>query len=185
MAETSPIVSGLAGRYAHALFELAREAGTMDAVGADLQRFGGLISASADLALLIKNPVFSAQEQVGALKAVLEKAGISGLAANFILLVAEKRRLFALSGMISGFQALLAEAKGIISAEVTVSAPLSEKNRAVLLAALEAQSKKSIALSERVDPAIIGGLVVKMGSRMIDASLRTKLNAMKLMMKHA
>lgn len=182
VAQSSPIVSGIAGRYAAALFELANEAGSLDAVAADLQRFVGLLDGSEDLQRLVKNPIFTAEEQVNALNAILSKTGLGGLTANFLKLVASKRRLFALPGMIAGFNALVAEKKGIIAAEVTVASPLSDANRKAVLEALQAQSGKNIALTERVDPSIIGGLVVKMGSRMIDASLKTKLNAMKLAM---
>lgn len=175
-------MSGIAGRYAVALFELATEAGALDQVSKALQDFLSLLDESADLDRLVKNPVFTAEEQVAALDAVFRKAGISGLAANFLKLVASKRRLFAVRGMITAFQALVAEKQGIVSAEVTVASPLSEKNRAAVLEALEKQAGKKIALTERVDPTIVGGLIVKIGSRMIDASLKTKLNAMKLAM---
>nr|MCU0818052.1 ATP synthase F1 subunit delta [Beijerinckiaceae bacterium] len=102
--------------------------------------------------------------------------------ANFLKLVASKRRLFLARAMVAAFRALVAEKKGIVAAEVTVAAPLSDKNRQAVLDALQTTSGQSIALTERVDPAIIGGLVVKMGSKMIDASLKTKLNAMKIAM---
>lgn len=184
MADNSPIVSGIAGRYAAALFELANESGAIDQVAADLERFAGLIDASPDLDRLVKSPVFSADEQAGALGVLLERTKIGGLAANFLKLVASKRRLFLVRSMISGYRALVAQMKGIIAAEVTVASPLSDANRAAVLEALQAQSGKSVALTERVDPSIIGGLVVKMGSRMIDASLKTKLNAMKIAMKN-
>ncbi|MCA1953364.1 MAG: F0F1 ATP synthase subunit delta [Hyphomicrobiales bacterium] len=182
MASSSPIVSGLAGRYASALFELASEAQALDSVSAALDDFAALLDISPDLDRLVRNPVFTAEEQVGALDAVLKRAKIEGLAANFLKLVAAKRRLFAVRGMITAYRALVAESKGIVPAEVIVAAPLSEANRAAVLEALESQAGKKIALTEKVDPAIIGGLVVKIGSRMIDASLKTKLNAMKLAM---
>lgn len=185
MASSSPIVSGIAGRYAAALFELANEGKALDKVGAALDRFLALLDGSEDLSRLVNNPVFTAEEQVAALTAVLAKAKIDGLAANFLRLVASKRRLFAVRGMIAGYKALVAEKQGVVSAEVTVSAPLSDKNRAAVQEALEGQAGKKIALTEKVDPAILGGLVVKMGSRMIDASLKTKLNAMKLAMINA
>ncbi len=184
MASSSPIVSGIAGRYALALFELAKESKALDKVGDALDTFAALLDSSADLDRLVKNPVFTADEQVAALDAVLKKAKITGLAANFLKLVAAKRRLFAVRGMISGYKALVAEELGIVSAEVTVAAPLSDKNREAVLKALESQAGSKISLTEKVDPAIIGGLVVKMGSRMIDASLKTKLNAMKLAMNN-
>lgn len=185
MASSSPIVSGIARRYAAALFELAREGKALDKVSDGLDRFVVMLDGSDDLDRLVRNPVFTAEEQVAALAAVLKKAKIDGLAANFLKLVASKRRLFAVRGMVTGYRALVAEAKGIVAAEVTVAAPLSDKNRAAVLEALESQAGKKIALTEKVDPAIIGGLIVKMGSRMIDASLKTKLNAMKIAMNNA
>ena len=182
MASTSPIISGIAGRYAAALFELARESGMLDQVGSDLERFSAILDGNAELERLVKSPVFTVEEQAKALGAILDKAGIGGLAANFLRLVAQKRRLFAVRGMIAGFRALVADEKGIVAAEVTVASPLSDTNRKAVLDALQAQAGKTVSLTERVDPAIIGGLVVKMGSRMIDASLKTKLNAMKIAM---
>lgn len=184
VASSSPIVSGIAGRYASALFELATEAKQVDAVSEALDLFAALLDGSEDLDRLVRNPVFTADEQVAAIGAVLKKAGIGGLAANFLQLVAAKRRLFAVRGMIAGYRALVADAKGIVAAEVTVAAPMSEKNRQAVVEALEARAGKTIALTEKVDPSIIGGLVVKMGSKMIDASLKTKLNAMKLAMNN-
>lgn len=184
MASSSPIVSGIAGRYASALFELATEAKQVDAVSDALDRFTALLVGSEDLDRMVRNPVFTAEEQAAAIGAVLKKAKIGGLAANFLQLVAAKRRLFAVRGMIAGYRALVAEAKGIVAAEVTVAAPLSDKNRQAVIEALEARAGKTISLTEKVDPAIIGGLVVKMGSKMIDASLKTKLNAMKLAMNN-
>jgi len=184
VASSSPIVSGIAGRYASALFELAKESKALDKVGEALDKFAALLDGSEDLDRLVRNPVFTAEEQVAALDGVLKKAKITGLAANFLKLVAAKRRLFAVRGMIAGYRALVAEELGIVSAEVTVAAPLSDKNREAVLKALESQAGKKISLTEKVDPAIIGGLVVKMGSRMIDASLKTKLNAMKLAMNN-
>ncbi len=184
VASSSPIVSGIAGRYASALFELAREAKALDAVSAALDRFSTMLDGSPDLDRLVRNPVFTADEQVSALSAVLAKAKIDGLAANFLKLVASKRRLFAVRGMIAGYRALVAEEQGIVAAEVTVASPMTDKNRDAVLKALESQAGKKIALTEKVDPAIIGGLVVKMGSRMIDASLKTKLNAMKIAMNN-
>jgi F-type H+-transporting ATPase subunit delta len=184
VAASSPIVSGIAGRYASALFELASEAKALDKVSDALDAFLTLLDGSPDLERLVKSPVFTADKQVAALAGVLKKAKIDCLAANFLKLVAAKRRLFAVRGMIAAYKALVAEKKGIVSAEVTVAAPLSEKNRAAVLEALEARAGKKIALTEKVDPAIIGGLVVKIGSRMIDASLKTKLNAMKIAMNN-
>jgi len=184
VAEQGPIVSGIAGRYASALFELAEEQKVTDKVGADLAGFGKLLEGSSDLQSLVKNPVFTAEEQVRALTAILDKAGVGGLAANFLKLVGSKRRLFAVGGMIAAYQALVDRKNGVVAAEVTVPATLSAKNKAAVLDAVKGiTGSKSVSLTEKVDPSIIGGLIVKIGSKMVDASLKTKLNSMKLAMK--
>lgn len=180
--EQSP-VSGVAERYATALFELATEAKAVDAVTVDLAGFNALIEESSDLRRLIESPAFSTQDQVAAVTALLDKAGISGLAANFIKFVASKRRLFALPGMIRAFRAKVAEAKGVVSAEVTLAEQPSAAQLKDITAALKEVAGKDVDVSLKVDPAIIGGLVVKMGSRMVDASLKTKLNSIRLAMK--
>ena len=185
MAGEDTIVSGMAGRYATALFELAAEANAVDAVKADLDRFDALIGESADLNRLVRSPVFSADEQLKALAAVLDRAGIGGLAAQFLKLVTSNRRLFAARDMIKAFRAIVARHKGEATAAVTVAEPLKDEHVEALRAALKAVSGKDVALDIKIDPAIIGGLVVKLGSRMVDTSLRTKLNAIKHAMKEA
>jgi F-type H+-transporting ATPase subunit delta len=183
VATEEPITSGMAGRYATALFELALEERALDAVKADLERFDALIAESADLQRLVRSPVFTAEEQTRALTAVLEKAGIGGLAARFLQVVSSNRRLFATRDMIRGFRKLVAAHKGETSAEVTVAEKPSEAHLASIRDALRAVTKKDVQVDVKVDPSIIGGLVVKLGSRMVDTSLRTKLNAIKLAMK--
>jgi F-type H+-transporting ATPase subunit delta len=180
-----PIVSGMAGRYATALFELALEEKAVDGVRTDLENFQALIDANPDLQRLVRSPVFSSDEQTRALGAVLDKAGIGGLAAKFLKLVAANRRLFAVREMINGYRALVARHKGEVSAEVTVAEELNDKYRDALAAALKSVTGKDVDLAVKVDPAIIGGLVVKLGSRMVDSSLRSKLNAIKHAMKEA
>ena len=184
VAEQGPIVSGIAGRYASALFELAEESKATDAVGKDLSRFADLLSGSEDLQRLVRNPVFTAEEQVKAVTAVLAKAKIGGLAGNFLQLVAAKRRLFAVDGMMRGFKALVDQKNGVVNAEVTVPAALTDKNRSAVLDAIKGVTGgQSVSLTEKVDPSIIGGLIVKVGSKMVDASLKTKLNSINLAMK--
>jgi F-type H+-transporting ATPase subunit delta len=178
-------VSGMAGRYANALFELARQENAVDQVGGDLQRFEGLARDSQDLARLIRSPAFSSEEQGRAIAAVLEKTGIGGIAGNFIKLVAANRRLFAVNDMIRGFRALVAKNRGEVTAQVTAAENLSDTHVASLKEALNQVTGKEVALEVKIDPAIIGGLVVKIGSRMVDTSLRSKLNAMKIAMKEA
>ena len=176
----------MAGRYATALFELARDEKSIDAVKADLEAFEALLNDSEDLRRLVRSPVFSADEQTKALDAVLQKAGIKGLAAKFLLLVASNRRLFAVRDMIRGFRALVAKHKGEVCAEVTVAEKLSDANLDAIKAALKAiTGGKAVDLNVKIDPAIIGGLTVKLGSRMVDSSLRTKLNSIKHAMKEA
>jgi F-type H+-transporting ATPase subunit delta len=175
----------MAGRYATALFDLAREANAIDAVKSDLDRFDALVAGSADLTRLVRSPVFSEEEQLRALSAVLEQAGIGGLAANFLKLVTSNRRLFAVRDMIKAFRALVAQHKGEATAEVTVAEQLKDEHVQALRAALKSVSGEDVDLDVKVDPAILGGLVVKLGSRMVDTSLRTKLNAIKHAMKEA
>ncbi len=177
--------AGVASRYAFALFELAQDSAAIDAVKADLDRFDTLVAESPDLARLVRSPVFSAGEQLQALSAVLDRAGIGGLAARFLKLVTTNRRLFAAGDMIREYGKLVARHKGEATAEVTVAEQLKDDHVAALRAALKAVSGKDVDLHIKVDPAIIGGLVVKLGSRMVDSSLRTKLNSIRHAMKEA
>lgn len=183
MAGDEPTVSGMAGRYATALFELALEEHAIDAVRDDLGRFDALIADSPDLQRLVRSPVFTAEEQTKALTAVLDKAGIDGLAVRFLKVVSSNRRLFAVRDMIRGFRTLVASHKGETSATVTVAEKPSEAHLAAIKDALKAVTKKDVQVEVKVDPSIIGGLIVKLGSRMVDTSLRTKLNAIKHAMK--
>jgi F-type H+-transporting ATPase subunit delta len=186
VAGEDPLISGMAGRYANALFELARESKATDAVKADLEQFDALIADNADLARLVRSPVFGADEQLKALSAILDKAGISGLAANFLRVITTNRRLFAVRDMIRAYRALVARHKGEVTAQVTVAEKLNAKNVDALKSALKSiTGGKDIDLDVKVEPAIIGGLIVKVGSRMVDSSLRTKLNAIKFAMKEA
>jgi F-type H+-transporting ATPase subunit delta len=180
---TDQTVSGVPGRYATALFELAQETRSVDQVGADLTKFQQLLDQSPDLKRLVRSPVFAAKEQVGALAAVCKEVGIGGTALNFLKLVAQNRRLFAVEGMIKSYRALVAAQKGEIQAEVTSAEPLSDKHVANLKAALKDKLGQEVELQTRTDPEILGGLVIKVGSRMIDTSLRTKLQNLKIAMK--
>ena len=186
MAGEDPIISGMAGRYAGALFELAREDKAVDAVKKDLEQFDALVASSPDLTRLVRSPVFGVDEQLKALSAILAKAGITGLAANFLRVITTNRRLFALREIIRGYRALVARHKGEITAQVTVAEKLSDTNLDALKSALKSVTGgKDIDMDIKIEPAIIGGLIVKVGSRMIDSSLRTKLNAIKFAMKEA
>jgi F-type H+-transporting ATPase subunit delta len=181
----NPSVSGVSGRYATALFELARDQRSIDAVKADLDKFDEMLADSADLKRLVRSPVFSSDTQVKALSAVLDKAGISGISANFLKVLTANRRLFAVDQVIRAFRALVARFRGEATADVTVAEQLNDKNLDALKTALKSVTGKDVSLNVKVDPSIIGGLVVKLGSRMVDSSLRTKLNSIKHAMKEA
>ena len=183
MAAEDPSVSGVSGRYATALFELARDEKSIDAVKGDLDRFAAILADSPELRRLVRSPVFSADVQAKALAAVLDKAGISGIPANFLKVLTVNRRLFAVSEVVRAFRALVAKFKGEATADVTVAETLNDRNLDALKAALKSVTGKDVALNVNVDPSIIGGLVVKLGSRMVDSSLRTKLNSIKHAMK--
>ncbi len=184
MAEDIDLVSGVAGRYASALYSLAAEQRQTAEVSTALATVEAMIAASPDLQRLVRSPVFSAADQSRALGALLDKAEITGIAANFVRLVAAKRRLFALRDMIKGYGKLYDVARGLTRAEVTSAAPLSDEQVSALKDQLRGKAGgKDVDLTVKVDPAIIGGLVVKLGSRMVDGSLRTKLNAIRIAMK--
>ncbi len=183
MAQVETSMSGVAGRYAAALFELANERRETDAVSADLQSFAKATEESEDLRRLIRSPVVTTQQQLAAIGAIIERMGLGATAGNFIRLVTQKRRLFAVSAMIRAYEALLAEKKGIMPAEVTVAEPMPAAMLADLKLALIKSAGKDVSLAVKINPDIIGGLVVKLGHRMIDASLKTKLNALRVAMR--
>lgn len=185
MAETEVTVSGVAQRYASALFELARDENALDEVASDLEGVSGLLDSSEDLMRLVKSPIFSSEDQTRAMAAVLEKAGTGVLTANFIKVVASNRRLFALPDIITAFRQMLAKERGEITATVTSAEPLSAAQIAALRDALTQSMGKDVSLNQKVDASLIGGLVVQVGSRMVDTSLKTKLNALKFAMKEA
>jgi F-type H+-transporting ATPase subunit delta len=184
LAQDETLVSGVAGRYASALFSLAQDNRQTEAVAQSLASVDALIAASPDFARLVRSPVFSAADQLKAIGAVLEREGVAGIAANFVRLVTVKRRLFFLREMIAAYKKLYDESRGVTRAEVTTASALTGENLAALKVQLKASSGgRDVDLDARVDPAIIGGLIVKLGSRMVDGSLRTKLNAIRLAMK--
>ncbi|MEQ8399537.1 MAG: F0F1 ATP synthase subunit delta [Roseitalea porphyridii] len=182
MASLSP-TSSVADRYARSLHELAAEAGKVEAVEAALGDFETLISESAELKRLIERPVFSADEQAAAMDAILAKAKMEPLASNFMHVVARNRRLFALPAMIRAFRDIAARERGEVTAEVTSAAELNATQEKQLKATLKEVAGKDVKLSVTVDPSILGGLIVKLGSRQIDTSLKTKLSSLKLALK--
>ena len=183
MANTSSPVSAVAQRYARSLFDLANDAKAVAKVESDLTSFEKMLGSSPDLERLIQSPVFSAKDQVKAIGAIADKAKIGGLVGNFLRVVAGNRRLFALPGIITAFRRIAAEARGEVSAEVTSAYALTAAQQTELKATLKSVAGKDVAINVTVDPALLGGLIVKMGSRQIDTSLQTKLNSLKLALK--
>jgi F-type H+-transporting ATPase subunit delta len=167
--------TGLAERYATALFELAEADKALDAIAAELQQIQGLIRSSSDLERVIRSPVISRQEQRRAMDAILEKAGSTDLTRRFVGLVAHNRRLFALPSIIAAFAKRLAARRGETTAEVASATLLSKEQMTAIAGALKKAVGTQVVLSTRTDPSLLGGLVVKVGSRMVDSSLRTKL----------
>jgi len=183
LAGDNTSLSDLAGRYASALLDLADEQKALDQVSGDLQTLRSMIGESEDLRRLLNSPVITRDEQRRAMTALMEKAGVGQLTQRFVLVVVNNRRLFALRAMIEGYLAELARRRGEITAAVTSARTLSDAQQAALLDALRSAVGSKVQLDLKVDPALIGGLVVKVGSRMIDSSLRSKLQRLQLAMK--
>ncbi|HEY0107379.1 MAG TPA: F0F1 ATP synthase subunit delta [Rhizomicrobium sp.] len=175
--------TGIAGRYATAIFELAQDGNQIAAVEKDLAALRGLIAQNADLARLVRSPAFSHEEQAKAMTAVLDRMGAAKLTTQFVLVIAAKRRLFHLVDIIRSFERLLAGRRGEVEASVTSARPLSDGEILELKAALKARLGREPRLEAKVDPTLLGGLVVKVGSRMIDSSLRTKLTGLRAAMR--
>ena len=183
MAGQSVGGAGLADRYATALFELAVEQGALDGIERDLDAIRALVAGSDDLRRVVRSLTLSRAEQAKALDAVLERLGTSRYVRNFVALLARNRRVFLLVDMIAAFQAKLAAHRGEVSAEVTSAVPLKPAHVEAVNEALRAIVGREVALEAKVDPALIGGLTVRVGSRMLDNSLRTKLQNLELAMK--
>ena len=183
MAGQSVGGAGLADRYATALFELALERDALEAVERDLDAIRTLVAGSDDLGRVVRSLTLSRAEQGQALDAVLERLGTGRYVRNFVALLARNRRVFLLTDMIAAFQAKLAEHRGEVSAEVTSAVPLKPAHVEAVNEALRAIVGRDVALETRVDPALIGGLTVRVGSRMLDNSIRTKLQNLELAMK--
>jgi len=177
--------TGVAGRYATALYELAEQAGELDAVASDLENLSDLINGSDDLKRLVESPVFSAEDQGRAMGAIMDRGGFQKLTQNFVGVVIRNRRISALQDMGRAYTQMLATARGEITAQVTSAHVLGDPQVAALKEALNAAMGRDVQLETSVDKGLLGGLIVKVGSRMIDSSLRTKLNNLKFAMKEA
>jgi len=183
VAAQQSITSGFAGRYATALFDLAKETGAVDTVVADLSTFDALIEAHEDMQRFVRSPVFSAEDQVKALQPILEKIGVKGLAQKFLLLVATQRRLFAVRQMVKAFRQLVDQDRGVTRATVTLAETPSSKALDAIKAALKDVAGAGAEIDLEIDSEIIGGIIVQIGSKMVDSSLRTKLNGIRTAMK--
>jgi len=175
--------SGLAERYAAALFDLADERRALDAVAGDLRELRTMLHESGDLARLLRSPVVSRAEQGKAVAALAERAGLAALTRDFLGLVAKNRRLFAVPAMIEAYLKKLAERRGEITAEVTAAQPLSEAQQDTLGEQLRRAVGRRVTVDIRVDPSLLGGMIVKIGSRMVDASLNSRLQRLRLAMR--
>jgi F-type H+-transporting ATPase subunit delta len=176
-------VSGISGRYATALFDLASDAKQFDAVAADLTTIKSMLAESKDLVRLVRSPLISRENQAKAMAAVLEMLGVNDLVRRFVGTVSKNRRLFALPDMIDDFGKLLAAERGEVVANVVSAKKLNDSQLAAISAALKSAIKSDVSLEADVDESLIGGLIVKVGSRMVDSSIRTKLQNLKFAMK--
>jgi F-type H+-transporting ATPase subunit delta len=177
------IQASLAGRYASALFDLASENGTVTAVESDLETLGKALAESDDLAAATTNPQLSRGEQGAAIAAVAKHLGLSPLTNNFLGVLASNRRLSKLREMIAAFKSIAAAQRGEVSAKVTSAHPLSDEQLTALKAKLTAREGRTVMLDADVNPDLLGGLVVTIGSQRIDASIRTRLNSLSQAMK--
>lgn len=183
LAAESTGVSGLAERYAAALFELADERRALDEVAGDLRELRAMLAQSGDLVRLVRSPVLSRGEQGKAIEALAEQAALSELTRDFLAVVARNRRLFAVPGMIEAYLEKLAERRGEITAEVTAALALSEAQQNSLTDQLRRVVGGRVAIDVKVDPSLLGGMIVKIGSRMVDGSLKGQLQRLTLSMK--
>ncbi len=183
MSAQNSTIHHIAQPYANALFDLANESNQMAEVESNLDQLAELINSDADFRNFLRSPAIPADTKREAMEAIVAKSGLPETVGNFVRLVAKNGRLFALPAMIAEFKARAAKARGEVSADVTSAAPLSEAQLNTLAETLKAKIGKTVNLVTHVDPSLIGGLVVKVGSQMIDSSLRTKLTAMKIAMK--
>jgi F-type H+-transporting ATPase subunit delta len=185
VAASSAGLTGIAERYAAALFELADEQKALDQGAADLRQIRTMLAESADLVRLIRSPILSRAEQGRAIAVLAEKAGLSLLIRNFLGLVAQNRRLFAVPAMIEGFLKLLAARRGEVTAHITAAQALTAAQQALVEEQLRRAVGSKVAVDIKVDPSLLGGMIVRVGSRMVDASLKSKLHRLEAAMKGA
>ena len=170
-------------RYATAVFELAKDGGDLAALESDVDALAAAVADSSDFVDLIKSPVYSREEQGTAMASLADKMGLSGVTANTLKLMASKRRLFVIPQMLASLRDMIAEEKGEVTAEVQSAKALSDEQQASLAETLKASVGRDVKMNVSVDESLIGGLIVKVGSKMIDTSIRSKLAALQNTMK--
>ncbi len=183
VSETAGISTGIAARYATAVFDLAKEGKAIKALESDVAALEGAMGESADLHTLLTSPLYSRDEQSAAVAAIAKKMKLSDTTSNVLALLAAKRRLFVLPQLIAVLQDMLSEERGEVIADVTTAKALTKAQADKLAKTLKSQMGKSVTIKETVDESIIGGLIVKVGSKMIDTSIASKLNALQNTMK--
>ena len=183
MSEPASISSGIAARYATAIFEIAKEGKSLKKLESNLTDLGAALAESADLRELISSPVVTRADQGAAIAALGKKMGLEPVMQNALGLMAQKRRLFVLPQLVKQLQAMIAEDKGEITAEVTSAKELTKAQADKLAKTLKARMGKAVNINATVDESLIGGLVVKVGSKMIDTSIRSRLNSLQNAMK--
>jgi len=177
------ISTGIAQRYATAVFELAKEGNALASVEKDLDTLEDALTGSAEFSAMITSPVYSRDEQTRAVSALAAKMGLSEAVAGALGVMGQKRRLFVLPQFTAALRAAIAEDKGEVTAEVTAAKAMTKAQQDKLAKALQASVGKDVKINVAVDESLIGGLVVKVGSKMIDSSIRSRLNALQNSMK--
>lgn len=185
MADDSSRMADVGARYAQALFELADEAGVLGAVENDVKALKGMIADSGDLRHLLASPAFTAEDKGKALSAIADKAKFNEVTGNFVALLAKNGRAGALPAALRAFEALAAERRGTVAAEVTTAIKISVAQQKAIAAALKKAFGKDPEITTTVDPALLGGLKVKVGSKLFDASLKSRLDQLKFALKRA
>jgi F-type H+-transporting ATPase subunit delta len=183
LASEATGVSGVAERYAAALFDLADERRMLDEVASDLRQLRAMLAGSPDLTRMVRSPILTRGEQGKAIAALAERAGFSPLVRDFLAVVAKNRRLFAVPEMIGAYLTRLADRRGEVTAQVTAAQPLSDAQLAFLSEQLRRGVGRRVSVDAKVDPGLIGGMIVKVGSRMVDGSIRSKLQRLQLAMR--
>ncbi|ABG33017.1 ATP synthase subunit delta [Roseobacter denitrificans] len=183
MSEPASISTGVAARYATAVYDIAKDSKSVKTLEDDINVLQGALAESADFGALIMSPIYTREEQEAAISALAAKMGLSATMANTLSLMAQKRRLFVVPQLLSTLREIIAEDKGEVTADVVSAKALTKTQADKLAKTLKASTGKTVTLNASVDESLIGGLVVKVGSRMIDTSIRSKLNSLQNAMK--